>query len=108
MGGRIKSKNVTVNLSLYDRPDGMIEVESPLYKGIGIEIKRVDPTHNFGDPFGAVYVIAVYKPTTEEGQRVKSMEYGYDRAWIMADGTILHRKDRNAYDKLTRRIRDRR
>jgi hypothetical protein len=66
--------------------DGSIEIESPVYRKLGIEIRRVDPSDEANPP-GALYRIDTYCPTAG----IKQMK---DIAWILSDGSFMTRKNR--------------
>jgi hypothetical protein len=85
MGGKIKTKDGSLEVQLFD--EGMVEVESALHRDVGIEIRRVDPSENFCGPPGALYKIQMYRPQPN----VKERPFEYDIAWVMPDGTLVKR-----------------
>lgn len=48
MSKTIKTEDKTLEVNLFD--EGRMELESGLYKNIGIGIKRVDPSKEIGCP----------------------------------------------------------
>jgi hypothetical protein len=80
LGKVTKTKDKTLEVHLFD--NGSVEIESGLYKNIGIEIKRADPTKDVTCPEGALYVIETYRPE----EKSKAVLPGF--AWIMPDGRI--------------------
>jgi hypothetical protein len=85
----ILTDDKTMQVNLFD--EGMVEIESPVYKKIGIEITKLDVSVEDTGPKGALYRINVYVP---QGS-VKLHPFEYDTAWVMPDGTILHRNQRH-------------
>ncbi len=90
MGRTVETEDKTLKVNLFD--DGMVEIESSVYKKVAIEVKTIDPTVDVTQPKGSLYRICTYVP----GDNVKSHPSEYDIAWVMSDGTILHRKDRRS------------
>lgn len=68
---KIKSDDGKLVVSLFN--DGLVEIESELYKGLGIELRLIDPTNEEGliAPNGALYVLRTYVPT-DEGKIIPS------------------------------------
>jgi hypothetical protein len=83
LGKVTKTKDKTLEVHLFD--NGSVEIESELYKNLGVCIQGVDPTKEVLCPQGAVYMIETYRPE----EKSKAMLPGF--AWIMSDGTIKYK-----------------
>ena len=90
MSKTIRTKDNMLKVNLSDA--GTIEIESPIYEKIGIEVKKLNPFVDETAPNGAVYRIDVYLPG--KGGALNARPSEYDVAWVLTDGTILHRKNR--------------
>ena len=65
--------------------NGMVELESERFKGVGIEIRFADPTDHTRvppDKEGALYRLETYRPNKDH----KGVLGGV--AWVMPDGSI--------------------
>jgi hypothetical protein len=81
----IKDKRLEISLD----DTGLISIESPDTKRIGIFVRKLDPTEDrvpLGAK-GAIYRISLYLPED------KSHPSEYDSAFIMPDGRILSKSD---------------
>ena len=96
MAGKIKTKDGSLEVSLYDH--GLVEIESTKFKHVSVELEPVDPTSPLTPP-GSIYHIKLYQ--SDEKTKVRPFEY--DSAWVMGDGTILKRgKEYSEYMARTR------
>lgn len=82
---KIKTEDGSLEVMLHD--DGTIEIESPHFERVGVEISRVDPTLPSVMDGDALFKIQTYIP--EEGAKTIPFEYGM--AFVRKDGEILSR-----------------
>jgi hypothetical protein len=90
MSKSIRTKDKSMQVELFD--EGRAEIESPVYDKIGIEVEKINPFADETAPKGALYKIDVYLPG--KGGALNARPSEYDVAWVLTDGTILHRKNR--------------